>query len=299
MDVAGLRRISRRQLGLFTRAQARACGYSAKQIRTRIRSGSWLSVAGVLAEPGVTITTRIRDRAAQLAVPGSVLAGPSAARLWGIPVPQTEPCLIVGPDSHRTVRGIRLLRTELDARDLRLSFGIRHTSRARTVFDCLRVLPEARALDLLERALQQRWILLDDLIARVQAFTGRRGAPKLVRLVHDVSTGARSAAERILVGLLVGARIEGWTANTVIFDDQGPVGVGDVVFDDVALIIELDGWAFHVTPEQFQRDRQRQNRLIRAGWTVLRFTWRDLTERPQYVLSTILATLDRLDRRPR
>jgi very-short-patch-repair endonuclease len=49
-----------------------------------------------------------------------------------------------------------------------------------------------------------------------------------------------------------------------------------------------------VTPEHFQRDRRRQNRLIAAGWTVLRFTWWDLTERPDDVLAQIRAAVARL-----
>jgi very-short-patch-repair endonuclease len=72
------------------------------------------------------------------------------------------------------------------------------------------------------------------------------------------------------------------------------IGVGDFVFRDVRLVIEIDGLAFHVTPEQFQADRHRQNRLMAAGWTVLRFTWRDLTERPAYVISKIRAMRARL-----
>ena len=51
--------------------------------------------------------------------------------------------------------------------------------------------------------------------------------------------------------------------------------------------MELDGRAYHVTPEQFERDRRRQNGLMANGWTVLRFTWRDLTEQPDYVIATI------------
>jgi very-short-patch-repair endonuclease len=65
----------------------------------------------------------------------------------------------------------------------------------------------------------------------------------------------------------------------------------DVAFGQVRLAIEVDGWAFHTTPARFQRDRQRQNRLVAAGWTVLRFTWHDLTDRPDYVLATVRALL--------
>jgi very-short-patch-repair endonuclease len=53
------------------------------------------------------------------------------------------------------------------------------------------------------------------------------------------------------------------------------------------VVIELDGCAFHTTSDRFERDRYRQNRLTEGGWTVLRFTWRDLTRRPVYVAATV------------
>jgi len=75
---------------------------------------------------------------------------------------------------------------------------------------------------------------------------------------------------------------------------NGLIGIGDIVFEILKLVVEVDGWAFHTTPDRFHRDRERQNRLVAAGWTVLRFTWRDLVERPEYVLATIRTMLDRL-----
>jgi very-short-patch-repair endonuclease len=64
-----------------------------------------------------------------------------------------------------------------------------------------------------------------------------------------------------------------------------------VVFEEAGVVVEVDGWAYHIDPERFQRDRARQNRLVAAGWTVLRFTWRDLTERSEYVVATITSIL--------
>ena len=51
--------------------------------------------------------------------------------------------------------------------------------------------------------------------------------------------------------------------------------------------IEVDGLAVHSGAEAFQKDRKRQNYLILSGWRVLRFTWRDLTEDPERVLTEI------------
>ena len=58
------------------------------------------------------------------------------------------------------------------------------------------------------------------------------------------------------------------------------------------LAIEIDGWAWHHSPDRFQRDRAKQNQLVGAGWTVLRFTWFDLTNRPDDVIRQVRAALD-------
>ncbi|MCM0674656.1 endonuclease domain-containing protein [Micromonospora phytophila] len=48
------------------------------------------------------------------------------------------------------------------------------------------------------------------------------------------------------------------------------------------VIAEADGRGPHGTPEAVFADRRRQNRLLNAGWTVLRFTWTDTLD-PHYI----------------
>ena len=91
--------------------------------------------------------------------------------------------------------------------------------------------------------------------------------------------------------LLRGAGITGWAANVPVYDDDGLMGVVDVAFKRERIAIEMDGFAFHSEPDRFERDRERQNRITRAGWDVARYTWRQLTQRPQYVLDDICARL--------
>ena len=55
--------------------------------------------------------------------------------------------------------------------------------------------------------------------------------------------------------------------------------------------VEVDGWAWHHQAERFQRHRTRQNALVNDGWLVLRFTWHDLTARPDQVLADIRRAL--------
>jgi very-short-patch-repair endonuclease len=287
MDPGRLRRIARRQYGLFHRDQAYECGYTPRQVRRRVDDGEWRRVVGpVLAAGETPITMGMIDRAAQLSVRDSVLAGPSAAVYHGMIVPRSQPVLIVGRRVRRPA-GVTVIVEQLDRRDIQVVEGLMITSPERTLLDCALLLPEGSALDLVDRALQQRMATVAGLVERTRARVGRPGAPRLARLVGKVAAGTRSAAERRLGALLRRDGLTGWTANEVISDERGVIGVGDVVFRAQRLVVEADGFAFHVTPEQFQRDRARQNRLITAGWRVLRFTWRDLVERPNYVIQTI------------
>ncbi|MGH3647417.1 MAG: DUF559 domain-containing protein [Micromonosporaceae bacterium] len=280
--------------GLFTRTDARECGFSDDQIRRRLAGGDWRRVLGrVYAPAALPSTARLRDVAAQLAIPGAVLSGPSAARWYGFGLPDVRVCVTVGRHQRTRVAGVRLLREPLARTDVRLVDGVLVTSRERAVFDCLRLLPEPAARDLLDRALLLTWTTMPDLTGRVRAHVGRHGAPRLVRLVHEASGGARSAAERRFLSLLRRAGVTGWRPNYRVMVDGRLIAVVDVAFPSWRLAIEIDGWAYHQMPERFRNDRIRQNRLVAAGWTVLRFTWADLTEHPHQVLRTITALLGR------
>jgi very-short-patch-repair endonuclease len=280
---------------LFTRAEAGECGYSPFQVRRRLTTGEWQQVCGpVLAFRGRQLTVPVLAAAAHLAVPGSVIAGPSAALWYDLPTGTTTRWLWVGPMRRRRIADVRVLRDALSGDDIRRADGMLITGPGRTVFDCLRVLPDDHALAALDRAIQRGWTTFGEQVRRVHAHAGRGGAPRLARLIRVAGGGARSAAERRMVALLRNAGLSGWVANAEIRDGSGLIGYGDIVFARVRLVVEIDGFAYHSDADRFQRDRTRQNRLVGAGWTVLRFTWRDLRDRPGEVIATIRATLRRL-----
>ena len=57
------------------------------------------------------------------------------------------------------------------------------------------------------------------------------------------------------------------------------------------LAVETDGYEFHRGHGSFERDTETNNDLRAAGWTVLRFTYRMLKYRPDYVIATIIKAL--------
>jgi very-short-patch-repair endonuclease len=290
VDRGALQRLAVEQGGLFTVDQARACGYSAKVIRRRIALGEWRPASGrVLTATAGRLSPRLTDRAVSLAVPDAVLTAVSAARIHGLPLPGPDwrwsgSCALTSSRISLGPAAVRLLRDPVAARDVLLIDGMLVAGRQRAVFDLLRTVPVEVGRDLLDTALQRRWLSLSELAARVRAHCGRRDAPRLVDLVQYAAAGAQSAAERLAIQVLRRAGITGWAANRDIHNARGEViARGDLVFALSRLVVEIDGRAHHVTPEQFQRDRDRQNRLVAAGWTVLRFTWHDLTRRPDRV----------------
>jgi very-short-patch-repair endonuclease len=123
---------------------------------------------------------------------------------------------------------------------------------------------------------------------------GRRGTPQLVRLVREATRGTRSEAERVLVGHLRRAGIRGWVAGAPLRLRDGTLVELDLWFPAARVVVEVDGKAWHVDDERFQRDRVRQNALVTAGCTVLRFTWYDLARAPDRVVATVRAALDRV-----
>jgi very-short-patch-repair endonuclease len=63
----------------------------------------------------------------------------------------------------------------------------------------------------------------------------------------------------------------------------------DAVWRDLMLAVEVDAYRYHRAPHTFESDRERDVTLTAAGWTVLRFTWRQLPERPAWVAAKIRA----------
>ncbi|WP_412542303.1 DUF559 domain-containing protein [Longispora sp. K20-0274] len=278
--------------GLFTRAQAGAAGYSTYQIRRRIAAGHWVVVlGGALARSGIAVTPQLRDRAALLTVTGSILGGPSAARLHGMSTPDQGSYLFVADGHHLKLRGVTGLRCALAEDEVTQVDGLLVTTVARTVFDCLRVLPFESAEAVLDRALQTRRVGLRHLAGLARIHAGTHGVRQVGRLVQRAKPGARFAAERRLVAMLRRARITGWRANVEVAG-----AIVDLAFHGVRLAVEADGRAWHSAAGRFERDRERQNRIVAEGWHILRFTWRDITDRPDYVLATIQAMLTRLGR---
>jgi len=200
---------------------------------------------------------------------------------------------VVIPHSRRIVvpRGVRVHRVFVPRSEQTTRDGVPITSRRWTVLDHLGRLPREEAFRLADRAFQRRWITEQELRNRLRDHPGRTGNRRLREIAARCGDGAAAESERVMHRLLRRAGVRDWTANHPVHVDGEIVAVLDIAVERARLAIEIDGFAYHSDVDRFQRDRHRQNVLVALGWTVLRFTWADLTQRPGYVVATVQAQL--------
>jgi very-short-patch-repair endonuclease len=65
----------------------------------------------------------------------------------------------------------------------------------------------------------------------------------------------------------------------------------DAVWHDAKAIVELDGYEFHKLPRDQRIDNARTRRLVLAGYSVIRFGWRDVTGDPGATAAAVSALL--------
>jgi very-short-patch-repair endonuclease len=276
---------------VISRAQAIESGMSADAVQRKLGSGRWERL-----HPGVYLAAdheygdEARLRAAMLwAGEGATAHGLSAAWWHGIVAELPATVQITVPRARRAGRraGLLVRRRDLATADhvpLRL---LQVTDLPLTVLEAAICLGPAGSA-LLDRALQ-RTVRFPAVYRAHCRNLGRRGSPAASALLTAAADRAASQAERRLVRLLREHGITGWRLGY----RYGSFLV-DLAFPAERVAVEVDGWAWHVDAERFLADRQRQNALVTAGWTVLRFTWHDLEQRGTRVIAEIRAALHHL-----
>jgi len=186
-----------------------------------------------------------------------------AAAAGGTLVDVTVP----GGGGRRKRKGIRLHRsTTLTPQETTRRTNIAVTNPARTLADLRRVAtPEE-----LGRARRQAEVL---------------GYP----LEHAASIQpdpTRSALERHFLRLCLRTRLPSPEVNARIGDY-----VVDFPWPWAKLVVETDGYRYHAGHAAFEHDYRRQAHLVAAGYEVLRFTWRQVIDRPDEVVAAVRARL--------
>ncbi len=283
--------LASRQAGVVTRAQATALGVAAPAQRLRMRSGEWMPRLGCLVIAPDRATPDWRDAWALGLRLGkdAIVTGPTALRLHSLPVPDTNVVCWCPPPLHLPIAGVRVLRDGA-FRPSSPGPAFRVADPLVALVDTLVTVKEARALDLLDLALQRHWLSPAEWPAAVEQRLGRgrTGATRLRMLGARVGDGTRSEAERRLHALLLGGGLTGWHCNYPLRMRGGTIVAElDFALPELKLCLEVDGRAHHSDEADFERDRVRQNTVQLMGWLVLRFTWHQIVNNPSAVMAEI------------
>ena len=130
--------------------------------------------------------------------------------------------------------------------------------------------------------------LRDELVAHASL----KGVVQARRVLELADPRAESPPETRLRLGLCGAGLAP-VPQHVVLDAHGRfVARVDLALPEQRLAVEHDGRAVHDRAEAFIADRRRQNALVAAGWTVLRFTAADLRRGAAPAVAQVLALVN-------
>jgi very-short-patch-repair endonuclease len=173
--------------------------------------------------------------------------------------------------------------------------GIPCTSLARTLLD-IAATESTRALRYtVTQAEVQKVFDLPEVEELLKRSKGRRGVRRLrlaIELHDPAEQDARSELEKRLWRLFKRGHLDPPEINGHLLVD-GISMMPDFIWRDARLIVEADSRRAHGTVTAFEKDRQRDQRLIDAGWTVIHATWHQVTQEPERLLRLLRSLLSR------
>ncbi len=282
-------RLVREQEGAVSAAQLHALGMSRGAIRHRVSRGRLTMIwPGVYALGRLPITRNGLFMAAVLtAGEGAVLSHESAAVRWGIRLGGDGPIHVSIPAARSVCRdGIAPHRR--DPMPAATTLGrLPLTRPAQTLLDLAPAVPPEE----LARASNEadRLGLVDhrELLALLESSPGRRGAREFRALLG--STRTDSDLERLFLALVARQGLPRPLTQHVIEGLRV-----DFYWPDLGLVVETDGLTYHRTPSQQAADRLRDQILVVAGITVLRFTNAQVRREPVTTGATLAQVVARL-----
>ncbi len=291
-----LRAIASQQHGVFTREQAIEAGLNGRTLRARTANGLYQNpFPGVFAFAGADTWHR-RLAAAVLSAPFPAAASHNAAaRLWQLAIAGADaPIEIVCRRYRRVHRGFVVHESkDLSTEDIVTISGVPVTTAVRTIVDLgasASLGQVARALDEGLRASLFTLEEIDRYIRRV-ARPGRTGVGVIRPLVQERliwSQLSESALEDRFLSLIRRNGLPSPVGQYSLEDGSGRfVGRFDFAYPEVRGLVELDSERWHMDGASFQRDREKQNRAHAMGWVVYRFTWQQISTRPDEIIDTL------------
>ena len=271
---------------------------SDQAIRRRARSGGWRRLSRnvyFVASGEPTWWDRLVAAALATGLDDVVVCGPTAAELLGIEGAEFEGRIHLAsaaPAARRPV-GAGVVMHQLQRYDdsvVRIA-GIRISAPMRTVLECARTLSPHKSVVVIESAVRQRLVTLEEVARAIAELRHDRGVVQARRALERVDLRSESGLETECRLILADAGLPPTSLQTVVVE-HGTAYRLDLAYDDLLVGIEVDGREGRAREARFVGDRRRQNAIVRRRtWVILRFTAYDIRRDPTYVIATVREAL--------
>lgn len=220
-------------------------------------------------------------------------AGSTAARLWGLDVPEKPPVVLVRGSSRPALRGV-VVRTARAMPLLGRAGGHPVPTIAVAILQCARELSRDELLSLVEYAVRKRRCRLPELLALCRR--GVVGSGALRSVVEELQKEGQDRWVRVLVRLLVAAGLPRPELERGVPSDRPRIYI-DLCWWHLCLAVEVDDWETHGSRDASERDVARDRWLWKTyGVLVLRVTPRQVRDKPDVVVGDIVAAYRRAER---
>jgi very-short-patch-repair endonuclease len=219
----------------------------------------------------------------------TVLSHWTAASRWKLLRPTRGPVHVSVPRDI-DVKGIRTYRVKpLHPHDRTKRDGIPITSVPRTLLDLAGVADERLLRRAVNQAARSGWLNRRAIHQLLERNPRRKGSRQLRAAIAAVSPGTRRSRSDLEVAFLELCETYGLPTPVVNGKVNG-IEV-DMHWPGTNLIVELDSYEYHRTPQEFENDRRRDAGLKVAGYEVLRVGEGWLDSDPAGVAETVRTLL--------
>ncbi|TME14212.1 MAG: DUF559 domain-containing protein [Chloroflexi bacterium] len=269
----------------FNLADARRFGLT----RDHLMGASWQRLGGgfyarrAIADNPLVVLAAIRSRLPVAAA----FSGATAAWLHGLDLSPCDPVEVTLPIGCKisSRAGIKVRRAGLPPGEVQMLRGLAATSAVRTLADLGRGLPLLEGVTVLDMALHKHLAQPADLQSWIEAHPRYPGIARLRQVAGLAEPATESVMETRLRLLLVLSGLPRPQVQVPLYDAGGRfLGRPDLYYPMQRLGLEYDGGTHR---DSLVGDNRRQNRLLDAGYRLLRFTAADVLSSPDAVVALV------------
>lgn len=215
----------------------------------------------------------------------------TAGRVHELQLPRGRRCedvTVARDQRRRNRRDLHFHTRDLTIGDVEVRNGVALTALPRTLADLSCSLDRLAAVWALDDALRRKLCRREAIERAIRRWPAGRPAALAMKRLGESDGVAESILETAGRLALGDAGLPLPFPQFDVFTPNGRfVARLDGAYPGPRVGIEFDGKETHERPEAVLRDRGRQNDLLALGWTVLRFTWWDVTRDTQRFVAMV------------